>query len=215
MDAFRSASTPPSPEKRKRQPEIDSQGMGSTGGLMKYFRRKKDDFQSTSTPPSPETKRPGVQSAIRAAISSRGKGSSHGLMKFFKPCTKEEYDMQRFTEEHHTSMEKEGPKFAEAKARQEAKTREGERLRQQKHRGLKRQGRINRGERTPEGTKRKVDLLSLYGYLSKSDIRTILHFVVDLKDSPTKKAKHSMAELLRPGRAEMEVACNKNKKTAG
>jgi hypothetical protein len=86
-------------------------------------------------PPSPETKRPGVQLAIRAAISSRGEGSSRGLMKFFKPCTKEEYDMQvqRFTEEHHTSMEKEGPKVAEAKARQEAKTQEGERLRQQKH----------------------------------------------------------------------------------
>jgi hypothetical protein len=60
-----------------------------------------------------------------------------------------------------------------------------------------------------------VDLLSLYGYLSKSDIRTIQHFVVDLKDSLTKKAKHSMAELSRPGCAEREVAHNKNKKTVG
>jgi hypothetical protein len=51
-------------------------------------------------------------------------------MKFFKPCTKEEYDMQvqRFMQEHHASTEKEGAKVAEAKARQEAKTQEGERL---------------------------------------------------------------------------------------
>lgn len=91
---------------------------------MKYFKRAMNDFRSASTPPSPEKKRPEAQSAIRAAINSRSEGSSRGLMKFFKPCTKEEYDVQvqRFTEEHHASIEKEGLKDAEEKAIREEKT---------------------------------------------------------------------------------------------
>lgn len=46
-------------------------------------------------------------------------------------------------------------------------------------------------------------------------LKLFQHFIVDLKESPTKKVKHSMAKLSRPGRAEKEIARNKNKKTAG
>jgi hypothetical protein len=166
---------------------------------MTYIKRAIDDFRSASTPPSPKKKKkPEAESAIRVAISSTGEGPSRGLMKYFRPCMKDEHDaqVQRFTEEHHASMEEERTKERKSKAFREEKSREVERLRQQKHRRLKREGEIARGERTPGGTKRK-------------------HSVVDLKESPTKKAKHSMAELSRPGWAEKEIARNKNKRSSG
>jgi hypothetical protein len=79
-------------------------------------------------------------------------------MTFFQPCTKEEYtaQVQRFTKEHHEDMEKREGRDAEAKARRDEKVREGERLRQEKHRRLKREDEIARGVRSPGGTKRRV-----------------------------------------------------------
>jgi hypothetical protein len=139
-------------------------------------------------------------------------------MKFFQPCTKEEYDaqVQRFTEEHHASIEKDGIKEAENKVKREEKTHEGERRWQQKHHRLKREGEIARGECTPKGTKQKVSSFSCRIGISTNLISELFqHFVVDLKESPTKKAKQSMAELSRPGHAEKEITHNKSKKAAG
>jgi len=120
-----------------------------------------DEIHSTSTPPSPEKKKKKLQvegkSAIRTAIQMTGK-AKQGLMKFFQPCTKEEYaaQVQRFTEEHHEDMEKREGREVEAKARRDEKVREGERLRQEKHRRLKCDNEITRGVRSPGGTKRRV-----------------------------------------------------------
>ena len=56
-----------------------------------------------------------------------GKGELRGLMKFFQPCTKEEYDeqVQRFTKEHHESMENRGIEDVVRKQMRDEGTRRG------------------------------------------------------------------------------------------
>lgn len=123
-------------------------------------KRTMDEARSASMPPSPEKKKPRAeaQSAIRSAIEMSSEGVPRGLMKFFRPCTKGEYDEQvaRFTEEHHGDLEQRAAQEATRNQLRDDKAREGDRIRQQRHRQVKRDNEIARGERTPGGTKRKV-----------------------------------------------------------
>jgi len=98
-----------------------------------------DEARSASMPPSPEKKKPRVeaQSAIRSAIEMNDEGGS-----------KVEYDEQiaQFTEEHYEDLEQWGMQEAMKKQMRDDRSREGDRLRQQKHRQTKRRSEIARGE---------------------------------------------------------------------
>lgn len=125
-------------------------------------KRTMDEVRSASTPPSPEKKKtkPEARSAIHTALEGSQEGAPKGLMNFFQRCSREENEAQfrRFSAEHREYQESRGQMGVERKSLRDEQTREEARLRQEKHRKLKREREITAGERTPGGTKRKVCL---------------------------------------------------------
>jgi hypothetical protein len=104
-----------------------------------------------STPPaSPEKKK--VKSTIRTALEK----SPKGLMRFLKKCTPVEHhiQVQRASEEENERYESREQVLDVEKARQAQRTREEAKVRQQKHRQKMYDKEIEKGERTPGGTKR-------------------------------------------------------------
>lgn len=106
--------------------------------------------RKTFTPPvSPVKKK--AKSAIRTAL----EGSPKGLMKFLKKCTPTEHhiQVQRATEEENEQYESREQVLDVDKARKAERTREEAKVRQQKHRRKMYDQEIEKGERSPGGSK--------------------------------------------------------------
>jgi hypothetical protein len=106
--------------------------------------------RKTFTPPvSPVKKK--AKSAIRTALEE----SPKGLMKFLKKCTPTEryIQVQRATEEENEQYESRERVLDVDKARKAERTREEAKVRQQKHRRKMYDQEIEKGERSPGGSK--------------------------------------------------------------
>src|ERR1700736_3341071 len=165
-----------------------------------------------STPPvSPKKKKSKVSSAIHTALAH----SPKGLLKFLKKCTPAERDeqVQRATEEENEQWAGKEEKARFAKILRDEKTREDDKIRQQRHRQKLRDEEISRGERTPGGSKRNQKVRVTYPntlpYLSMCLQRSMVH----LEDTPSKRLKLSVTELSRPNRAESERTHQKQRET--
>jgi hypothetical protein len=115
----------------------------------------------TSTPPvSPKKK---SKSAIRIALEK----PSRGLLKFLEKCTPAEhhFQVQRATEDENEQYLQRRERIDIEKTYESGKVRENAKIRQQKHRQMKYDAEIARGERTPHGTKRvrKVTINNVIG----------------------------------------------------
>jgi hypothetical protein len=99
------------------------------------------------------------------------------------------------------------------KIHRDEKTREDDKIRQQRHRQKLCNEEISWGERTPGGSKRnqKVRVTHLHTllYLSICLQRSMVH----LDDMPSKRPKLSVAELSHPNRAESERTRQKQRET--
>jgi hypothetical protein len=137
-------------------------------------------------------------------------------MKFLKKCNPDEYQdqVQRATEEENERYQERADRVDETKAHRAEKTREDDKLRQRRHREKKYDREISLGERTPGGTKRtrEVCVRQFNGFLLRI-LTNLQHRMVHLEDAPTKRQKHSVAELSRPNRAQQERGRQEKKET--
>lgn len=108
--------------------------------------------------PQTKTFKEKATSAIRTAVETAGEGGKPRLLDFFKIATKEEYAAHVASEREDFLNRREDVLHDEALANLQRATRERERqrLKKQRQRSAKKNVEIQRGERSPGGTKRKV-----------------------------------------------------------
>ena len=180
-------------------------------GAKKSTKRTFTDRMNSTPPVSPKKKKSKVSSAIRTALEH----SPKGLLKFLKKCTPTERDeqVQRATEEENERWVGKDEEARLTKIHRDEKTREDDKIRQQRHRQKLRDEEISRGERTPGGSKRnqKVRVTHLHTLLHLSIC--LQRSMVHLDSMPSKRPKLSVAELSRPNRAESEHTRQKRRET--
>ena len=121
-------------------------------GAKKSAKRTFTNRMNSTLPVSLKKKKLKVSSAICTALEH----SPKGLLKFLKKCTPTECDeqVQRATEEENEQWVGKDEKAWLTKIHRDEKTREDDKIRQQRHRQKLCNEEISWGERTPGGSKR-------------------------------------------------------------
>lgn len=123
--------------------------------------KRSQSNRSESPPAKPPQKKAAllkIPSAIHSALKT---SKSRGILRFFTPSTRESHNehIARQAELTRMNSEEHAHKDSIIDEQKKALTRENARVRKEKERHIKKRREIQSGDRSPGGTKRKVNII--------------------------------------------------------